>query len=161
MAQKLRLRSRPSSLLLPLFILSILLFFPSPSLAALTATSGLGSEASTILADAHLVKGMKACGLDDLYDSSYSSISHDAPLRLLSLDRDLCDELRTGKLSPHRSFANSTLLVFNSAMMWICDYNFIGDYEMFYLTLNEAGASAVVLATTYEIPGIQSNIKSP
>lgn len=159
-------------------ILLILLLLPTPSLAAALSVSAaslagewlgmvtLGGQTSH-----HAVKAFSALGRTDyLYEGNFSSLEHDAPLKLLELDAALCDELlakkhtggtkHTSQVFSTRHLASTTVLMKEESLISMCNIDAIWGYTSLFLALDKAGAKAAILVTKQDVPGLESATRS-
>ena len=91
----------------------------------------------------------------------YNSTLHNAPLQILSLDPTLCEELLASAVTS-RTFPNTTLLVSFRELQSACYFSsYYENPTSLYLALSNAGASAIILIDTFDVPGMLSNLASP
>jgi signal transduction histidine kinase/CheY-like chemotaxis protein len=122
------------------------------------------------------VKARCGCGTDELYRSSFDTRLHHAPLKRLELTPSLCAELIRGEIGGEigtiggsvtgRSYLgkyrNTTVFTTQTALGSSCAINeLLGNYEALYLALHNAGAAAIVVVATEDIPGLGAGKVSP
>ena len=114
----------------------------------------------------HAVKAYYALGnTDNLYEESYSSLEHGAPLKLLKLDTTLCGEMYTGEITAFSAqhLVGATVLVKMESLEATCHFHSLSEWDItaLFLALEKAGVKATVLATKHDIPGLLSNLACP
>ena len=142
----------------PLLVLSILFHI---STAAFTATSSNWPPPDSKVTDAHAVKAFVYIGpYLNAAHAPYNSTLNEAPLQLLSLDKTMCGELLSGTFAS-RTFFNSTVLVIEEDLLAICHFShFYENPASIYCALADAGCSAIIIATTNNVPGTASHLGS-
>jgi len=102
------------------------------------------------------------CNRDhDIHPHTYNSTLHDAPLQFLDLNPTDCPQLLSGTIMS-RTFTNTTVLVSLEDFHNVCGYSHYRSHPtLLYLALAEAGASAIIAVTSYNVPGVVSKLVSP
>ena len=107
-------------LCLLLLLLSILFYTAT---ADFTATSS--NWHASAVTEAHAVKAFDYLGpeVNTAHGSPpYNSTLNEAPLQLLSVDKDICRELLSGTIA---SFINATVLIDTESLVSVCHFNFM------------------------------------